>query len=171
MTDVDHAPSTIDEPARRGVNTHTVLAIGLPSALLAWTYLSLAELGVTASTVGVGMVALTLALGVAAYKGTKAGHAAGYVAAAVVLPLAMMYALTLGVLGKVEAGVEDLFDGGTSTSDVEEGEPLEPLPITDANGDGLADDMWADTDCVSVFGTGEYADDQLVAECYANGGY
>jgi hypothetical protein len=157
----DRLDEHTEAAARAGV-AYPLLALLLPVATLAATYLLLRYAPSPVQTTVLVVGALILALTVTGYLGARRGHAAPFVAAALILPYLLAAVAAYAATQRAANELGDLFGDEASSA----GPLTDGGSTNDQDGDAIDDDLYAGVNC-------EEADPQFgpdYNECIANGG-
>lgn len=144
------------------------VGVALAIALLLAAYLLLRFASVEAAALAV--TGLLIALAVAGFVSAGRGHAATFVAIALVLPYVLGAVVAYASAQRVSDEISDIFSDVTDEevpdTSFEEESPSEDFTAPDDNQDGYADDFYEGTDCTTVSST-----ETEFQECMANGGF
>jgi hypothetical protein len=153
-----------DSAARRDsppINkSFTALALGLSLLILVAAFALLRWAPSPVETTIVVVSILLVGLTVAGYLGTRRGHAAPFVAVALLLPYLLAGVVAWGAAQRAASELEAFFGAGEDS-----GTPMD-VGLSDENGDGVDDLEFLGADCTMMFPEmGQEFD-----ECLANGG-
>jgi hypothetical protein len=144
----------------------TLAGVALAVAAVAATYVIIRFVSSPAKTAIIVVALLLIALTVVGYLGTRRGSAAGFVAVALILPYLVAGAAALASAERVADELSKLFSDTPSDTPTDT-----PGQTSDANGDGIPDDEYAEVDCESL-STDNSADTARVQQlCADNGGF
>jgi hypothetical protein len=173
-TTTDQPGQDIATPEPPGKNEKPWLwptvAAGMAALTVTVTYLILRF---ASSPVGTAILAASIlltALTILGYLGSRRGHAAPFVAVALILPYLLGGAAAYASAHRVASEFSSVLGGEDFSAGLDEEpgaeEPVDEVATVDENEDGLDDFSYAQTDCTTI---GDPESD--FQECLDNGGY